>query len=204
MSQLVAPVSTPAQIPADSPTPRTLTASQRIYNPVQKDAATFLQTSAATNGACTVLELEVAPGGGNMLHYHTTFAEHFTVVSGEFGVQIGKETFTLKPDEAATVPPLVLHRWYNNTGDTAIVRVELRPGHTGFERTLQMSYGLANDGLVNQQGLPKNIVHLAILADMSDTIVPGFFARILPVLRMIARRARRTGVERELIERYCF
>jgi hypothetical protein len=139
-----------------------------------------------------------------MLHYHTTFAEHFTVVSGEFGVQIGKETFALQPGKAATVPPLVLHRWYNNTGDTAIVRVELRPGNSGFERTLQISYGLANDGLVNQQGLPKSIVHLAILADMSDSVVPGFFARILPIMRLIARHARRTGVERELIERYCF
>jgi quercetin dioxygenase-like cupin family protein len=175
-----------------------------MYNPVQKDATTFLQTSAATNGACTVLELEVAPGGGNMLHYHTTFAEHFTVVSGEFGVQIGKETFALKPGEAATVPPHVLHRWYNTTGELAIVRVALHPGHAGFERTLQISYGLAGDGLVNQQGLPKNIVHLALLADISDTIVPGFFARILPVLRMIARHARRSGVERKLIERYCF
>jgi len=203
MSQLVANVSTPVHIPADNPTRGTLNASQRIYNPVQKDAATFLQTSAATDGACTVLELEVAPGGGNGLHYHKTFAEHFTVVSGEFGVQIGKETFTLKAGEAASVPPFALHRWYNNMGETAIVRVELRPGSAGFERTLQISYGLANDGLVNRQGLPSSIVHLAILADISDTIVPGFFAHILPILRLIARRARRTGVERELIERYC-
>jgi hypothetical protein len=83
------------------------------------------------------------------------------------------------------------------------VRVELRPGSLGFERTLQITYGLAQDGLVNKQGLPKNILQLSILIEMSDTIVPGFFARILPLMRIIAKYARRKGIERDLIERYC-
>ncbi len=42
------------------------------------------------------------------------------------------------------------------------------------------------------------------MIELSDTIVPGFFARILPLMRMVAKFARRKGVERELIERYCF
>lgn len=177
---------------------------RRIWNPVQKDAATFVQTAQESGGSRTVLDLEIAPGGGNMLHYHTTFAEHFTVMSGEFGVQIGQEKFTLKPGESAVVPPMMLHRWYNIAQNTAMVRVEILPGSTGFERTLQIGYGLARDGLVNKQGLPKNIIHLASLIEMSDTIVPGFFARILPIMRLIGNYARRKGIEQQLIERYCF
>jgi quercetin dioxygenase-like cupin family protein len=176
---------------------------RRMYNPVQKDAAIFVQTAAESGGVRTLLDLEVAPGGGNMLHYHTTFDEQFTVMSGEFGVQVGNEHFTLKPGDSAVAPAMALHRWYNTSAETAIVRVELLPGNTGFERTLQISYGLAQDGLLNKQGLPKNIAHLSILIELSDTIVPGVFARILPIMRLIARYARRKGIEQQLIERYC-
>ena len=42
---------------------------RRIYNPVQRDAATFLRTSAETGGKLTLIELEVAPGGVVTPHY---------------------------------------------------------------------------------------------------------------------------------------
>jgi quercetin dioxygenase-like cupin family protein len=180
-----------------------MTRSRRIYNPLQKDAATFLQTSEETGGVCSLLEIEVAPGGGNMLHYHSTFAEHFTVLSGEFGVQIGKDRFTLKPSESAVAPAMSVHRWYNTTQQTATVQVELRPGSAGFERAIQIAYGLVRDGLADKQGLPRSLVHKAILFDMSDTNVPGFFSVVAPLLRLIAKRAHRHGVDRELVARYC-
>ncbi len=175
---------------------------RRHYNPIQKDAVTFLQTAEETNGEYSLLEMEVAPGGGNILHYHKTFAEHFTVVTGEFGVQVGKDVRVLKPGESAVAPAGSLHRWYNTTQQPAIVRVELRPASPGFERALQIAYGLARDGLSNKQGLPKSISHMALLVELSDTNVPGLFSAIAPLLRVLARRARRKGVERELVERY--
>ncbi|MBX3063807.1 MAG: cupin domain-containing protein [Anaerolineae bacterium] len=177
--------------------------TRRIYNPIQKDAATFLQTSEETNGAMSLLEIEVAPGGGNALHYHTSFAEKFTVISGEFGVQVGKEAFALKPGESATAPKMSLHRWFNNTSEMAVVRVELTPGNAGFERSLRIAYGLATDGLVNDKGIPKNIAHLALLIELSDTGMPSIFSLIKPVMRRIAASARRRGIEQELIQRYC-
>lgn len=178
-------------------------ASRRIYNPIQKDAVTFLQTAEETNGAYSLLEMEVAPGGGNDLHFHSSFAEKFTVISGEFGVQVGKEAFSLKSGESATAPKMSLHRWFNNTSEMAIVRVELTPGNTGFERSLRIAYGLAQDGLMNDKGIPKNIAHLALLIELADTGLPGIFSVIAPLMRLIAARARRRGVEQELIKRYC-
>jgi quercetin dioxygenase-like cupin family protein len=180
----------------------TTTYSRRIYNPVQKDAITFVQTSDESGGTQTILDMEVAPGGGNFLHSHSTFDEHFTVVSGEFGVQIGKEHFTLKPGASAVAPIGTLHRWYNTAEETALVRVELRPGSPGFERSLQIAYGLARDGLTNKQGLPRSMVHMALLVQLSDTNVPGLFSALVPILRLLAKRARRTGIERDLLERY--
>jgi len=38
---------------------------------------------------------------------------------------------------------------------------------------------------------------------MSEISVPGALAAVGPVLRVLARRARRKGVDRALIERYC-
>jgi hypothetical protein len=138
-----------------------------------------------------------------MLHYHKTFAEHFTVVSGEFGVQVDKDKYILQPGESAIAPAMSIHRWYNNTQENAIVRVELRPGSVGFERVLQIFYGLARDGLTNERGQPKSIVHTAILIEPGDTNGPGAFSVIAPVLGMIANRARRKGIEQDLIDRYC-
>jgi len=179
------------------------TPSRRIFNPIQKDAITFVRTAEETGGAYSLADMEVSPGGGNILHYHTTFAEHFTVVSGEFGVQIGKDRFVLKPGESALAPAMAVHRWYNNTQQIATVRIELRPGNTGFERSLQIAYGLARDGLSNRKGVPKSIVHTALLIELSDTNVPGFLSVVAPLLRVIAKRARRKGIERELVDRYC-
>ena len=179
------------------------TSSRRIVNPIQKDAITFVRTAEETGGAYSLLDMEVSPGGGNILHYHTTFAEHYTVTSGEFGVRIAKDSFVLKPGESAVAPTMAVHRWVNNTGQTASVRIELRPGNTGFERSLQIAYGLARDGLSNRKGVPKSLVHTALLIELSDTNVPGFISFIAPLLRVIAKRARRKGIERELVERYC-
>jgi hypothetical protein len=37
---------------------------RKIYNPIQKDSVVFLKTSAETNGECTLVEVELADGGG--------------------------------------------------------------------------------------------------------------------------------------------
>ena len=128
------------------------------YNPIQKDTATFLKTAAKTNGASSLLEIEVAPGGDNGLHYHTTFAEQFTVISGAFGVQVGKEIRRSEAGESAVAPAGTLHRWFNTSQQPATVRVELRPGHTGFERVLQIVYGVACDGLTTKDGRSQRLL----------------------------------------------
>jgi len=44
--------------------------SRAIYNPVQQDTAFFIKTVQETNGAYSLIEVEVAPCGGVGLHYH--------------------------------------------------------------------------------------------------------------------------------------
>jgi mannose-6-phosphate isomerase-like protein (cupin superfamily) len=178
-------------------------APRRIYNPIQKDYATFLETSASTQGARTLIEIELAPGGGNRTHYHRAFAERFEVLEGELHVQVGEQIKVVQPTESVTVPINTLHRFFNPTDRRVRFLVELRPGHTGMEQALQINYGLAADGKTNAESLPTNIYHLVLLFVMAASIVPGPFALLTPVFRFLAARARRKGIERELIEKYC-
>ena len=42
------------------------TPQRRYYHPIQKDYATFLETSEETGGEYSLIEVEVAPGGGTI------------------------------------------------------------------------------------------------------------------------------------------
>ena len=64
-------------------------------------------------------------------------------------------------------------------------------------------YGLASDGKTNANGVPTNLSHLAVVLGLGDTQLPGVLRVLLPVLRLVMARARRTGIEQELIARYC-
>ena len=165
--------------------------------------ATFLETSEETGGDSTLIEIEVAPGGGNAPHFHKTYEEHFEVIEGCLEVLVGGETRILRPGEKAVAAKNVLHRFRNPTGAPTRFLVELRPGHAGFEKAIQAGYGLAADGLTGSNGAPKNIYHLAVLLGWSEIRMPGVFTFAEPLFRLLARRARRKGIEAELEARYC-
>ena len=175
---------------------------RRWENPVQGDVATLVESSAETGGERTVLELEVAPGGGNILHRHRTYAERFRVRSGQLWVEVDGHGRILGPGEEAVAHVNALHRWSNAGRDRAVAEVELRPGHAGFEAALRIAYGLARDGKVRKDGSPRNPVHLALLLELSEMQLPGARRVGAAPLRLIAAIARRRGVLRELDARY--
>src|SRR3954453_17352303 len=100
---------------------------RRIYNPVSKDAATFLETSEETGGERTLIEIEAAPGGGTTPHYHKTYAEHYEIFRGVLEVWVGDDTYTLMPGHKAVAHINTLHRWQNATEEPVVFLVELRP-----------------------------------------------------------------------------
>lgn len=107
---------------------------RRIYNPVQRDAATFLETSEESDGERTLAELEVAPGGRVTPHYHLTYAEHFRAREGRLTVRIGNVRHELDPGDEAVAHPGQLHAWSNETSAPVLAYVELRPGTRGSRR----------------------------------------------------------------------
>jgi quercetin dioxygenase-like cupin family protein len=175
---------------------------RRIYHPIQRDAAIFLETAEESGGARTLLEVELAPGGRNEPHRHLTYAEHFEAVEGDLTVRLGRASSVLSPGEQVVAPPGSAHCFANETAEVVRFLVELRPGHRGFEQALQIGYGLARDGRCDARGLPRDIRHLAVLGDMSDIRLCGAMRALEPVMHTVARRARARGLDAELIERY--
>ena len=175
---------------------------RRIVNPHQGDVATFLQTSMESGGERTLLELEIAPGGRVIPHYHLSYAEHFHGREGRITVRVGDKKRTLGPGEEAVAQPGQLHAWSNETAEPAVVRVELRPGHAGFEKSLRVGYGLAADGLVRANGMPRNMLHAALMLKRGAGRLPRAYRLLEPILGLMAVTARRRGIDRELERRY--
>jgi len=109
----------------------------------------------------------------------------------------------LKSGESYTVVPYKHHYFFNPTDKEIKFKIELKPGHEGFENSLRIIYGLAEDGLTNRNGIPKSIQNKAILACMGDVNLPGFFSLIFPLLRRIAKKAAASGDKQRLVDRYC-
>jgi quercetin dioxygenase-like cupin family protein len=175
-----------------------------IVNPLFRDEVKFVRTSAESGGEISEMEIILQAGGKNPMHYHRSYSETFAPLDGEVGVGLGRnETKILKPGESHTVEPNTLHYWFNPSGREIKFRIEIKPGHEGFENSLRILYGMAADGLTDKKGIPRSIKDLALVANMSDMNIPGFFTLIFPVLKLIAKRAIRSGYEQELINRYC-
>ncbi len=175
---------------------------RKIYNPIQKDTVIFLKTAEDTNGEYTLVEVELADGGGVGLHYHKTYKESFSCVDGEVQIQLGKKIHTLKAGEHATADENIRHLFRNRSGNYCKFQVEIRPASRGFEQSLQIGYGLARDGQCRKNGFPKDKLALAWLFDISESNLPGWMSVFESILRKQAKKARSKGIDQELISKY--
>jgi quercetin dioxygenase-like cupin family protein len=175
---------------------------RKIYNPIQKDTVVFLKTHSDTAGAYTLVEVELATGGGVGLHYHKTYSEKFTCLDGAVQVQLGKAITTLLPGDAATAGPMINHLFRNRSGKPCRFLVELRPASRGFEQSLQIGYGLASDGLCKKNGFPKDKLALAWLFDISESNLPGWMSIFEFILRKQSKKAMQKGIHKKLLDTY--
>lgn len=173
-----------------------------IYNPIQKDRVTFIKTHTDTNGEYTLVEVELADGGGVGLHYHKTYSEKFDCMEGILEVQAGKTLHRLEPGQTITANAHVNHLFRNRSGKPCKFKVEIRPASKVFENSLQIAYGLANEGLVRSNGFPKDKLALAWLFEISESNLPGWRSIFEFILRKQAKKAVKKGLDRKLIENY--
>jgi len=174
-----------------------------FVNPAINDSATFLKTAKETNGAFTLLEIDLGRSEGPPLHYHKSFSEKFEVKEGVLYLQVGTNKKVLKMGESVTVPAGTPHRFYNETDNQVKFHVTFEPGHTGAENFIKILYGLAADGHSDKKGKPKNFSHLAVALTISDTNAAGWMTLLSPILKTVANRAKKNGTEKWLLDRYC-
>ncbi|MBO0952876.1 cupin domain-containing protein [Fibrella forsythiae] len=177
-------------------------ALRTITNPILQDEVVFLETSIETSGQHTLVEVSLAAGGGNPLHFHQDFAETFTCLEGELSLQVGRQIIRLQPGESATAPAQSHHRFFNQTDKLCRFVCRIAPGCPGFEQFLQITYGLARDGKVNAQGAPKNPFELGYLIMISGTCLTGWMSLLQPLLHWLGRQAIKKGIAAELQRRY--
>jgi hypothetical protein len=78
------------------------------------------------------------------------------------------------------VQPLNLDGFFNPTDKEIKFKVEITPGHEGFENSLRILYGMAADGLTNKKSIPKSFKHIALIACISDMNAPGLLTPLFP------------------------
>lgn len=177
---------------------------QVITNPITGERVTFLQEHKDTNGEVTKIKVELVPfAKGVPKHYHTAFTEEFEVIEGEMVVTAGKKKILAKPGDSVLVPIGQMHTFRNYSDKPVTFTVELRPASIGFERSMRAAFGLARDGKCKKNGLPKKMVHLALLTKWGEGMVPWPMSMAISMLNKTTEKAEKNGVAQELIDSYC-
>jgi mannose-6-phosphate isomerase-like protein (cupin superfamily) len=141
-----------------------------IQNNVTGERAIVLVGSEDSQDGKTAAFLGVRPGGAVVgEHIHPSITEHFRVVSGRLCVRINGAETILGPGDEATVPPGIPHDWWNAGDVEAQLVVEIDPGRR-FEIMISTLFGLANDGLTNEKGLP-HLLQLAVIGDEFGDVI---------------------------------
>ncbi len=183
--------------------PGVLDASRRtITNKTSKEVITWHKYGYETNGQLAEATIDVLPGGGPPLHYHTTYNEKFEGLEGQATLYVNDKVVKLNPGETLFVPMGTRHRF---TSENGLVKLkgQVLPASAGFERSLYILFGLNNDDLAGPDGLPKSLVQMAIIGEMSDMRFPGLGGMFVNLLtKVLAWYGRVSGEEERLLQKY--
>lgn len=152
-------------------------------NPVTGERAVVRVGTAETAGELLVVDLTVRPGGAVIgEHYHPAVGERFTALAGRLSYRLAGRAGDLEPGQDVAVPAGVPHEWWNAGPDEAVVRIEVRPA-ARFEACILNTFGLAQDGRVDERGMP-GLLQLAVFAREFDDVIrftspPRWVQRVL-------------------------
>jgi quercetin dioxygenase-like cupin family protein len=96
------------------------------------DLVTFKVGPQHTNGAWSMAETTVVPGGGPPPHLHTREDETFYLLDGQMSFILGDDLFIANPGDAFFLPRDVVHTFHNH--GTKPARMLVLAGPCGFEK----------------------------------------------------------------------
>lgn len=139
-----------------------------------------------------VADLRVNPGGAVVgEHLHPSIDERFTVVHGKIGYKLDGVEGVASGGDVLEIASGVVHDWWNAGEDEARVIVEIMPGER-FELMVTTLFGLAQDGKINDKGMPNPLQMSLIATEFADTVQfmsppPAIQKTLFAVLAPIAR-----------------
>jgi quercetin dioxygenase-like cupin family protein len=148
-------------------------AGDTLVNETTGETIRWIETAADTGGAYTLIEVEVAPGGGvPMAHVHPNQTETFTVVSGTLSMKAGRDRVAAQAGDVVTVEPGRVHKFWNETAYPVRFRCKVEPA-LGFERFIETMFALGADGKLSKRGMPSPLRLAAIAnAHFADSRAP--------------------------------
>lgn len=147
------------------------TLARKVHHKITGESITFLKTSLETNGEYLLIEVSLPPNGdGPPLHCHNRFDEQFVVKQGKLTVNINKVVQVLEVEQMLTAPIGVAHTFRNGHDEPVVFQVKLTPPQQ-FEESVRIHYGLMDDGLTDNNGVPSNIFHTALMLVLQNTLV---------------------------------
>ncbi|HEX6507476.1 MAG TPA: cupin domain-containing protein [Chloroflexota bacterium] len=148
-------------------------AGQTITNPVTSEQITFLETTEDTQGDRLLFDCRVGPHGVPLPpHIHATQEEHLDVLDGTLGVMLGGKIYTLQPGQNIVLPARIKHQWWNAGRDHLSLRVAAVPARQ-LEAVLEAVAGMAHEGKLGRNGMPRDPFNLANLLRLSETFTPA-------------------------------
>jgi mannose-6-phosphate isomerase-like protein (cupin superfamily) len=176
-----------------------------LHHPITKESISLITSAAESDGAYTLIESELMPGGGSTcLFYHRYITKTYTVTKGKLFIHFGGgKIIQLKSGSKYTIQHGEVHSIFNPTTNSSRYMVKLTPGHKGFENMTNILFGMANDRKVAESGLPKDYLTQALLMNLGDTYFTATFCFFEPWIRWHARKAKNRGIEAALISSYC-
>jgi quercetin dioxygenase-like cupin family protein len=143
---------------------------EEILNPRTGQRMIFLQTGKETNGELLSNESYNPPAGdAEPEHTHPFQESGAEVISGSLRFRVGSEERSLKAGESITIPANTPHFFWNDGDEEAHFIGWFRPA-LKIERFFEAFFGLAQDGKLNEKGLPSMLQLAVMVPHFGDEI----------------------------------
>lgn len=147
-------------------------AGERLVNPRTGQQMIFRRTSRDTEGALLQIDTVNPPHrSGELEHVHPEQVSSAEVVAGTLHFSVRGQTRAVHAGEKIVIPANTPHYFWNECDEDARAIQEFRPA-LQTERFFETYFGLAQEGKLNEKGMPS-LLQLAVL-------VPAFSREIRP------------------------
>ena len=173
-------------------------AGDEIFNPRTGQRMIFLKTGTETGGELVQIEAYNPPTGvAEPEHVHPFQESGAEVISGSLRFRAGGQERSVKAGESITIPANTPHNFWNDGEEEAHAVQWFRPA-LKIDEFFEMLFGLAQDGKLNDKGLPS-LLQLAVgvpyfgdeirLTSPPWAVQRALFAILAPLGRLLGYRA---------------